>query len=139
MNKNRRQSMNIEDLVAQDAEVRSFNFEEFRMKLESSIQDLERYARIVNRALWWTFGVFLTCALLVVPLEASGIFDRYGWLRLVWLGVGQVALLVTIVLAVIYSYRYRPALKRAKNDLQSAMIAQLQQQVAELSRKLDSQ
>jgi hypothetical protein len=45
----------------------------------------------------------------------------------------------TGVLAGIYQYKYAPILARTKADLTSTMIAQLQQQVVDLSRKLDSQ
>ena len=106
------------------------------MNLEASIQHLEQRARIVRRASLWGIGILISCVLSVLPLELFGL-SKYEWVLPVWSGCGLVTMLATMVLTGIYSYRYRPALKRARNDLQSTMIAQLQQQVAELSRRLD--
>ena len=108
------------------------------MNLEASIQHLEQRARVIHRASLWGFGVFITCILLAIPLKMFG-FAEYEWVRWIWSGCGLIAMFTTGVLTGVYSYKYRPALHRAKDDLQSTMIAQLQQQVAELSRKLGSQ
>jgi hypothetical protein len=59
--------------------------------------------------------------------------------RMIWAGFGQVVLFTTAVMAGLFQYRYKPALERAKSDLQMSLFAQLQAQVAELSRKLDKQ
>ena len=138
MSKNRPQQTRVEDLLSQDAAVSSFQFEEFRMSLEITIQRLEQRARAVRRASLWGLGIFVTCVLLIIPLVMFGLSENQ-WVRLVWSGCGLIAMFTTGVLTGIYSYRYRPALHRAKSDLQSTMMAQLQQQVAELSRRLDSQ
>lgn len=136
MSENRPQQTGVENLLAQDAEVSAFQFEEFRMNLEVSIQRLEQRAHIVRRASLWGLGIFITCVLSVIPMELFEL-SKYAWVLPVWSGCGLVAMLATGVLTGIYSYRYRPALKRARNDLQLGTIAHLQQQVEELSHKLD--
>jgi len=138
VNENRPQQTGVENLLAQDTQVSTFQFEEFRMNLEASIQDLQQRAHTVRRASHWGLGIFVTCVLLTPVLEVFGLFDHV-WARRVWSGCGVLAMLATGVLAAIYTYRFQPALKRARSDLQSAEITQLQQQVAELSRQLDSQ
>ncbi len=45
------------------------------------------------------------------------------------------ATIVTGVLAGINQYKYQPAANQARSDLQMAMFAQLQQQVAELQKE----
>ena len=130
------QEARVDAILAQDATVSSFQFEEFRMNLEVSIQRLEQRARTIRRASLWGLGILITCVVSVIPIEMFGI-SRYEWVYPIWSGCGLVAMVSTGVLTCIYSYKYRPALKRKRCDLQSMMIAQLQQQVAELSSRLD--
>jgi len=117
--------------------VSSFNFEEFRMKLEASIRQLEGRARTVRRATLWGLGIFLLCVVSGPLMQVSGFADRH-WVLLVWGASGVIAMFTTGVLAAVYQYRYAPALTRARSDLTSTMIAELQQQVADLSRKVNS-
>ena len=138
MSENHPHRARVEGLLSQDAAVSSFQFEEFRLNLESSIEDLKKRARAIRRASLWGLGIFITCVVSVIPLEMLGLFEKYQWVPFVWSGCGLVAMFTTGVLAGIYQYRFRPALDRAKDELQSTMFAQIQQQVAELSHKLDS-
>ena len=108
------------------------------MRLEASIQQLEHNARVVSRASYWGLGIIIACILLVLPLVGLGVFSKYVWARPVWSGFGLVAMFITAVLAYIYQYRFQPALDRAKSELQMTMLNQLQQQIADLSRKLES-
>ncbi len=128
----------VERLLAQDAALESFPFEESRMRLDASIRRLEQRARAVNRASLCGLGVFIAFVLATMPLQALGAFEPQ-WARMLWSGCGLAAMLITGVLTAIYSYRYRPALERAKGELLATTIAQLQQQVAELGRKVDGQ
>ena len=70
-------------------------------------------------------------------IQVSGLAE-YDSVRLIWGAAGVIAMLATGVLAAIYQYRYAPALTSAKSDLTSTMIADLQQQIADLRRKLES-
>jgi hypothetical protein len=138
MKENRPEQTRIEDLLSQDAVVSSFEFDEFRQNLEESLHRLEERARVIRRASLWGLGIFLACIASIIPLEMLGL-TKYEWVAFVWSGCGTVAMFATGVLAGIYQYKYQPALNRAKSELQSTMFAQLQQQVAEISRKLDNQ
>jgi len=82
-------------------------------------------------------GIVIGCMLLPLPAEMFDLYSKHEWLRPVWGGCWSVVVLITGVLAYIYRHRYKPALYRARSDLQSTMLAQLQQQVADLSRKLE--
>jgi hypothetical protein len=110
----------------------SFNFEEFRMTLEATIRQLEERARTIRRAQWWGLGIFLFCYVSGVLMQGSGFAV---WVRLIFFACGVIAMIATVVLAAVYQYRYAPALTRAKSDLTTTMIAELQQQVADLSGK----
>ena len=137
MNDNSLQHVGIDDLMSQDHAVTSFAYDEFRKQLEASIQRLEHRARVIRLASHWSLGALITCILCTLPLEMFGLFAKYEWVRPVWSGCGVVVMLITAVLAGIYQYRYQPALNRAKSDLQAALFAQLQQQIADLGRRLD--
>jgi outer membrane murein-binding lipoprotein Lpp len=136
MNERQSQPARIDALLSQDRAVSSFNFEEFRVKLEASIRQLEERARTIRQAQLCGLGVFLFCVVSVFLMQVSGI-ELPRWMRLVLGASGVTAILTTGVLAAIYQYRYAPAVTRAKSDLTSTMIAELQQQVADLSRKVD--
>ncbi len=138
MNDDRPYQSRLEDLLSQDADVSSFQFDEFRANLEESIMNLEQRARIIRRATLWALAIFIICVVLLPLAGLSGI-SNYEWVRWVICGSCLVAMFTTGVLAGIYQYKYAPILARTKADLTSTMIAQLQQQVADLSRKLDSQ
>ncbi len=60
------------------------------------------------------------------------LFATGGWGACSWTG-----LIVAGVLLLLYRDKYRPALERAKTDLQISMIADLQRQIAALSQRLD--
>jgi hypothetical protein len=125
----------IDELLAQDAALATFPFDEFRRKLEQSVRELEGRARRNHRAALLGVSVFIACAVALVPLKMLGLLENRV-LALLVAGTGVVAMLVTGLLGAIYQYRYQPALQRSQSELQSAMIAQLQQQVAELRTKV---
>jgi len=108
------------------------------MNLEKSIQLLERRARLVRLGSYWGLGAIIACILSTLLLQAGGLFQNYSLVRQIWSACGIVALVTTALLTSIYTYKYRPALKSARNELLWATISQLQQQVAELSKKSDS-
>ena len=133
--KNPRQSA-VEKLLQQDEVVSSFQFKEFRMSLEESIERLEDRARRVHWYAIISLGIFLACAVLGPVLFSYLPVKEYNWSLMVWSGCGLVALFVTGVLAAVDHYKYRPALKREKRDLLWSAIDQLQHDVAKLSEQL---
>lgn len=129
-------SVNVERLLAQDAELTTFPFEESRVQLQLAIERLQRRAQSVNRAALCGLGVFITGVLATVPMQALGLLEPQ-WARLLWGACGLTAMIATGILTAIYSYRYQPALRRAQDSLLATTIAQLQQQVADLRRTAD--
>jgi hypothetical protein len=132
MSEDRPHRTRVDDLLAQDAVVSSFQFEEFRMNLEESIKRLEQRARFVHRAALASLGIFIACAALGPLATLLG----QQWILVIWSGVGLVALFTTGVLAAIDHYKYGPALKRKQRDLVWTAIDQLQLEVADLKKKL---
>jgi hypothetical protein len=136
VSENRPQRSRIDDLLAQDPAVSSFQFEEFRVNLEASIRRLEQRARAIRRASLCGLGLIIACIVSVVPLEMLG--PEKAWVPRLVFGFGVFVMFVTGVLTWLYQYRYQPALGRLRGDLQSTMFAQIQQQIAELNQKLES-
>jgi hypothetical protein len=132
MNKNGPQRMRMEDLLAQDEAVSSFQFKEFRMNLEESIKHLQERAHLVHKCALCSLGLFIACVVLT-PVVA--LMER-DWIQWTWSACGLAALFVTGVLAGIDFYKYRPVLKRKQRDVLWAAIDQLQHDVAELKARL---
>ncbi len=108
------------------------------MNLQASIQELEQKARKIQRASYWGAAATIICYLSVLPMELfhlSGI----SWVAPLWVVCGNLALWPTVILVSLYTFKYKPAIERARGDLQTTILAQLQSQVAELSRKIDAQ
>ena len=109
------------------------------MNLQASIQELEQKARKIQRASYWGLAATIVCMLSILPVIALRLDNGQEWVGRAWAICGQIALWTTGILAYLYMYKYKPAIDRAKNDLQTTILAQLQSQVAELSRKIDAQ
>jgi len=128
MNEHRISPAQLNQLVDQDPVVSSFNYPEFRMNLEQSIQQLrDRAARTHRAAL-----VSLACFLLVVVTGPFIAQLENVWLLRIWSGCGVFCLVTTGILAAIDHYKYRPVLKQKQNDLIWLAIEQLRLQVAEI-------
>lgn len=127
----------VERLLSQDEGVESFQFEEFRMNLEKSINELERKEQFYSKAAKYCLIAYV---LLIVPFVLASQManeTEYGMyiLRAVMI-TANLLLFASMVFASVHWTRYRPALRKAKEDLQLSVMADLQWQVAELSRKL---
>ena len=133
MSENRPRRTGVEELLEQDAVVRSFQFEEFRMNLEASTKRLESRARLIHRVALGSLAIFIAC----VALGPLMTLVSHDWIRWIWSGSGLVALFTTGTLAAIDHYKYRPALKRKQRDLVWTAIDQLRLEVAELRKKLE--
>jgi hypothetical protein len=122
-----------DELVSQDSGVSQFDFGGFRMNLDKTLQSIERRARSVRRASLIASAVTIAIMVLTILSTATGVI----WMFVV-LGVCfYLALIAAGVLLELYWYKYRPAVDRARSDLQIAMIADLQRQIVALSQRLD--
>jgi hypothetical protein len=125
-----------EELTSQDSVVSGFNVKEFTVKLQEELASIERHARSARRACW------IACVVAVVWWATARLsFNVLGLMggdyRFIWAGCGWTAMTVAGVLLVLYRGKYRPALERARIDLQISMIADLQRQIATLNERLD--
>jgi hypothetical protein len=133
----------VKKLLAQDPEINPDNLQEFRMNLEVNLQSWEARATRLRRRILIAVITYAASMVVVLLFGAARNSLREGALATVyhvWVGVGFVmnwlALVVGLWLVVTYFYRYAPALKRARFDMQNAMIGELQQQIEQLRQEL---
>ena len=105
------------------------------MNLDKTLESLERRARLVRRASLNASAVTIAMLLLANLSTFTGI----RWVTAVLVVSFYLALIVAGVLLALYWHKYRPAVDRARSDLQTSMIADLQRQVAALSKRVDDQ
>ena len=108
------------------------------MKLETSLESIQHRARSVHRASLIAAAFVVICLLAMLPLEMFRLLTEVAWVRAVWGACVWSALIVAGVLALLYRHKYRPAIERARSDLQTSMIADLQRQIAALSQRFDA-
>lgn len=128
----------VEDLLSQDEVVNSFQFEEFRMNLEKSISDLERKEQFYRKASKYTaFGWILLLVPVMLAVQMANTTE-YG-MYVVWaiMVPANLLLFAAMYFSSVHWTKYRPALRKAKDDLQLSVMADIQRQVAELSRRMD--
>ncbi|MGE5140357.1 MAG: hypothetical protein ACM3JD_12900 [Rudaea sp.] len=103
------------------------------MNLERTLESMDRRARSVRRASLTASAVTIAALVLAMLSMATGVM----WLSVVLAVCFYLAFVVAGVLLTLYWHRYRPAIDRAKSDLQIAMIADMQRQLAALSQRLE--
>jgi hypothetical protein len=131
------------NLLAQDREINDLELKEFRMNLEAALSSWEQRSAKIRH--WLVRAVFLTIAGYLGSVFAmlaygpgrqalDGTVLGYVY-EGIWAAFALAAfggLFAAIGLAATYFYKYAPSLKRARFDVQSAMILQLQEQIAQL-------
>jgi len=138
MNKKESQRARVKALVFQDPDINETALKEFHMDLEKSLFTWERRGRTVRRIAWLAVSVLVADILAILVIEASPALRGSDFVRSVWATIGGVSLLVSAICLVWYRDRYRPTFNRAKFDLQTLMIRELQQQVAKLRQEVNS-
>ena len=134
----------VKKLLAQDQEINDTQLKEFRMQLEQSLETCEQKAKNARLRILIALAVYLVgfilCGLMVKlwpfePPHFALAFVR-NILYLSFLVSALGAALIGIWLAILYVFKYSPALKRIRFELQTAMMLELQQQVAELREEV---
>jgi hypothetical protein len=127
-----------EDLMSHDSGMPDSQFEEFHMSLQKSVESLERRAHVVRRACFVAVGILIACYLAVIPMELFQLI-RIAWVGAIWMACSWLALIATVGLLTAYWSKFRPALQHGRTEVQTAILLELQRQIAELSRRLDKQ
>ena len=110
------------------------------MNLERSLEKLERQAESSRRNAIRSVAAVLVCYVFAFLLNsyqalAPGVAPTYI-LAPLWSAITWIAMIAAVTILVRYWTRHRPALERGRTDLQIAMFAELQQQLAALNQRL---
>ncbi len=136
-------------LLSQDQQINQSSTKEFRMKLEATLVAWEHKAQRVRRALLTTIGV---CVFVYfVGIFAIPRFDEArrlmadSWMSSVytvvigaWFVVAVLSFFVGGYMLLLYLFKYAPAVKRARFDVQTTMLLELQEQIIQLRQDVKS-
>ena len=135
----------VKNLLAQDPEINNTQLKEIQMQLNQSIKLLEEKSTRIRRHILIALAVFLTalvtCQILVVlwqdaaPSRAAA-FDRLI-IYLPLIVTTLAAALSGIWAVALYVFKYAPQLNRARFDVQTSMMLELQQQVKQLHEDME--
>jgi hypothetical protein len=134
----------VKKLLAQDQEINDVQLKEFRMQLEQSLESWEAKAKKVRRGIVISAVVYagglifvplFTSARTLLPKGAMSVV--YGILSGAVVTASLASLLIGSALVALYFIKYAPGLKRARFDVQTAMILELQQQVEQFRQDIE--
>ena len=132
--------LRVKKLLAQDPEINDAKLEEFRMQLDQSIKSLEQKSKRTRRRILIALAAYLVAMVICVflmllwrdgaPTADAGIIRGlvyWPFAITVW-----AAALTGIWLIALYVFKYAPELNRARFDVQTSMMLELQQQMKQL-------
>ncbi len=130
-------------LLAQDQEINETQLKEFRMQLELSLDSWEANAKKIRLRILIAVAVYVAMIYLQPTFKLARQSVGGGPMAIVYsiLEWGSLfALFASFFIGVwlvgSYFFRYAPGLKRARFDVQTGMMLELQQQVAELREEM---
>jgi hypothetical protein len=135
----------IRKLLAQDPEINNEQMEGFRMRLHQSVDEFDRKARQTRRRIVTAWLVYLALGatwLLLMSQWGDAVRNPAAVLWRQWIIVPVVISIITsaviaLMLLVMYLASYSPRLHRARFDLQTSMLMELQQQVKQLRETME--
>ena len=127
----------LSSLLAQDHATGSPQLKEFRIKLQTLLEHAESTERRYRMARGVAAFITLLVSLSIVPLMHFQMLES-GWVMWLFFGALLVSTSISLGLTWLYNGKYVPRVDRARDELQAAIVKDLQQQVAELSRRLMS-
>ncbi|HEY1603202.1 MAG TPA: hypothetical protein VGG64_26600 [Pirellulales bacterium] len=137
MSDNRSHHQQVASLIAQDREINDLNIKDFRMKLELSLAKWERDGQLVRRAGWIAAAVTILGMFTILPLQAIPALRQNVVAHFVWCLAWFASLAIAGFFIVLYREKYAPAIKRARFDLQTTMIQEMQKQIEELRKQVE--
>lgn len=134
----------IKQLLALDPTINETQMKEFRMQLAQTVELSEATAKQTRRRILIALGIYLTATIgswYALSQLGNATVDpkviRLRELILIPLNFSALAAFVILALLVtLYLFKYWPRLNRARFDLLSSMMLELQQQVSELKQGL---
>ena len=137
----------VKQLVAQDPEINEQQMKEFRMQLEQTLESSEAKAKQTVRRILIAWLIYLGGTLSYMfyltnwgNANRSATAETVGEYIVGPLFIASLAAMVIgVLLLVLYLVKYGPRLSRARFDLQTSMMLDLQQQVKQLRENMERQ
>lgn len=137
--------LKVKKLLAQDPEINDVKLKEFHMQLEQSLESWEKKSKRARRRILIALAFYLLgmviCQFLAVlwtpaaPDAAAGLVR--GLIYWPFLITGLAAAITGIWLVALYVFKYAPQLNRARFDVQTSMMLELQQLVKQLGENME--
>ena len=106
------------------------------MKIEQTLKKAEQQEKRMRRAIVVAVCVLFLSYAAIIPLEILG--PKLGdWVFAALAVCGFGSFVSTIFFSLLYFVKYRPAVSRSRNELQTTILSDLQRQVALLAKGLD--
>ena len=125
----------LSSLLAQDHATGSPQLKEFRIKLQTLLEHAESTERRYRRVRGVAAFITLLVSLSIVPLTYWQLMES-GWMLWLFFGTLFASTSVSLGLTWLYNGKFVPRVDRTRDELQAAIVKDLQHQVAELSRRL---
>ena len=128
----------VKQLLAQDPEINDAQLKEVRMQLDQSLELWEQKSKRTRRRILIALTVYLAgmviCWFFVVLWRHAAPSSAAARGLIYWpFAIAALAsALVGIWLAALYVFKYAPQVSRARFDVQTSMMLELQQQVKQL-------
>lgn len=135
----------IKRLLAQDPAINDTHMKEFRMQLEQSLEASEAKAKQTRRRILIAWLIYMAVMLVNVALPTQWRnatvdpqmmrFQEMLFVPLTFLTI--LVMVIGVLLVILYLFKYQPRLGRARFDLQTSMLLELQEQVKELRENFE--
>ncbi len=138
----------VKKLLAQDQEINDTQLKEFRMNLETTLTSWEERSKKIRRWLVKAIVILMITYLVgILFMPMYGLGQRamgdspmaivYSVVIGIWFVAAWASMIAAIWLAILYFTKYAPALKRARFDVQTSMMLELQEQIVKLRHDLE--
>jgi hypothetical protein len=137
--------LRVKELLAQDPEINDTQLKEFRMQLDQLLESYEQKSKRTRRRILIALAVYLAgmviCWSFVVfwhdaaPSLVAGLVR--GLIYWPFLIAALAAALTGIWLVALYVFKYAPQVSRARFDVQTSMMLELQQQMKQLHENIE--
>jgi hypothetical protein len=135
----------VKELLARDPKINDTQLKEFRMQLDQLLESSEQKSKRTRRRILIALAAYLVgmvvCLFFRVfwhdaaPNYAAGMVR--GLVYLPFLITALAAAIIGIWLVALYVFRYAPQVSRARFDVQTSMMLELQQQMKQLRENIE--
>lgn len=139
--------LRVKQLLAQDPDINDTHLKEFRMQLDQTLESYEQKSKRTRRAIMIALAVYLIGMIGMVacrvawhnaaPDATAGLIRGLIYLPIMIAAIGSA--LIGIWLLALYLFKYAPQLNRARFEVQTSILLDLQQEMKRLHESMNRQ